>query len=46
MKLEDTETSVFTMDDVNAEAKNGWRIVTWLIEDGGNETVLLERELE
>lgn len=41
--LEETDTFRFNLSDINKLAADGWRVTTWIISDGGYETVLLEK---
>lgn len=41
--LEETAVKRLTLDDLNELGEQGWRVVSWMIPDGGYECVLLER---
>jgi hypothetical protein len=43
--LQESNTSRFSLDDVNKLGMEGWRVVTWMIADNGYETILFEREI-
>ena len=42
--FEETETTLFRLEDVNKMGAKGWRVVSWSVADNGWETVLFERE--
>ena len=42
--LQETETVLFRLEDVNKLGAEGWRVVSWSVDDRGYETVLMEKE--
>ncbi len=41
--LQDTATQSFSLDDINSLGQECWRVVSYLLTDGGEEICLLER---